>query len=165
MLSICQMLLSHLFLGCSSASLLSNPAALDPAVDFGSIDWILSQGGCLTLRYIMKWWQGICICCCFHPLLRVTATLRKCSSWCKNCKYLSGIQFSRGERKLVVFEALVMVSSALCIEMGTQQCACVFNTSEGWVELVSLYFGRNRFKSQLCLADNSASLSLSACIW
>lgn len=37
---------------------------------------------------------------------------------------------------MVVFEALVMVCSALCTEMRTQRCACVFITSGGWVELV-----------------------------
>lgn len=65
---------------------------------------------------------------------------------------------------MVVFEALVMVSSALCTEMRTQQRALrvyLLPLEAGW----GLYFGRNRFKSQLCLADNSASLSLSSWIW
>lgn len=37
---------------------------------------------------------------------------------------------------MVVFEALVMASSALCTEMRAHQCASVFITSGGWVELV-----------------------------
>lgn len=154
----------------SSSGLLLSISAVKPSwsrLSYGlwSTNWILSCRGCLTLRYIMKWWRGSCVCCCFHPLLRVTVTFRKCTSWYRNCKYLSGIWFPRGEMKVVVFELLVMLSSALCMEMRTQQCACVCITSGVWVEDVSLHFGRNRFKSQPCLADNSAFLSLSSWIW
>jgi len=92
----------------------------------------------------------------------VTVTLRKCTSWYRICKYLNGIQFPRGEMKVVMFEPLVIVSSARCIEMRTQQCAHVCITSGEWVEDVSLHSGRNRFKSHPCLEDNSAFLSLSS---
>ena len=154
----------------SSPGLLLSISAVKPSCPglcYGlwSTDWILSCRGCLTLRYVTKWRWGSCVCCCFHPLLRVTVTLRKCTSWYRNCKYLGGIQFPRGEMKVVVSEPLVMLSSALCVEMRTQQCAYVCITSGVWVEDISLHFDRNRFKSQPCLADNSAFLSLSSWIW
>lgn len=53
----------------------------------------------------------------FIPCFRVTVILRKYTTWYRNFKYLSGVKLPRGEMKVVVFEPLVMVSSALCIEV------------------------------------------------
>lgn len=154
----------------SSPGLLLSTSAVKPGCPglcYGlwSTDWTLSRGSCLTLRYVMKWGPRICVCHCFRPLLRGTVTIRKCTSRYRNCKYLSGIWFPRGEMEVVGFEPLVMVRSALRIETRTQRCACLCITSGAWAEDVSLHFGRNRFKSQPCLASNSTFLSLSSWIW
>lgn len=90
----------------SSPGLLLSISAVRPSCPgccYGlwSTDWMLSHRSGLTLMYVMKWWWGSCGCCCFHPLLRVTVTIRKCTSWNRNCKYLSVIQFPRGEIKVV----------------------------------------------------------------
>lgn len=97
----------------------------------------------------MKWWWRNCICHCFQPLLSMTATFRKFSSQCRNCKHLRGTWFLRAEVKVVMFQPLVTANSALCIEMGTQQCACVCITSRVGVEDVACTLAETASNSSL----------------